>query len=491
MDSPIRERASARSEHVTEQGTWRARAWGLVQGHPALTIGCFALLLRLAILVIVNLFFDGRFAGDDASYSTLASAASDGNRFGWLAQDFELYRSTYAFTGPITLIYAIFGPIKWIAQVYVAVLGSLVALLATKLASGFMRPAFALIAGAIPAFLPSQVLWSSLLLKDASVWLALVGLALAVVLAGHSRGWTLVASIATWVALLVMLAFLREHTMVIAAWMLVPAAWFGSKETLWLRLAAAVLLAVTVPAAVGSGPGGWYLISDGPALAQRRLANAAGARSAFLEEHQQDAVEHQQELNAEIDRTGSKIEELKSRSAELESKAAEMKRNKRAARLLARAATLKARALQMQRTLERNQAQLAEIVDSAEPTGLAPNISHLPKGLSVMLFEPFPWSIGSSLSYDLARFEAIAWYPILMLALIGLVAARKHLTHMSFPILAAAAIIVVYALSEGNVGTAFRHRGETVWAVGLLAALGLQRLWDGRSARQDSIGAVL
>jgi hypothetical protein len=43
---------------------------------------------------------------------------------------------------------------------------------------------------------------------------------------------------------------------------------------------------------------------------------------------------------------------------------------------------------------------------------------------------------------------------------------------MVFPVIVATGIVIQYALSEGNVGTAYRHRGEFVWVVALLAALG-------------------
>ena len=37
------------------------------------------------------------------------------------------------------------------------------------------------------------------------------------------------------------------------------------------------------------------------------------------------------------------------------------------------------------------------------------------------------------------------------------------------------------SLFEGNLGTAFRHRGQVLWALAVLAALGAQRLWLRRS----------
>lgn len=77
--------------------------------------------------------------------------------------------------------------------------------------------------------------------------------------------------------------------------------------------------------------------------------------------------------------------------------------------------------------------------------------------------------------------ESLLWYPILILAAIGLWQARAHLRILLFPIMAGAGILLMYALSEGNVGTAHRHRGEIVWVIALLAAYGASRLFRNRA----------
>jgi hypothetical protein len=57
----------------------------------------------------------------------------------------------------------------------------------------------------------------------------------------------------------------------------------------------------------------------------------------------------------------------------------------------------------------------------------------------------------------MARLESLIWYPILLLAGLGLVAMRKNLSTLIFPLLVGAGLLVVYALTEGNIGTAHRH----------------------------------
>ncbi len=70
---------------------------------------------------------------------------------------------------------------------------------------------------------------------------------------------------------------------------------------------------------------------------------------------------------------------------------------------------------------------------------------------------------------------------MLVLALTGLFRIRRHLAPLAFPVLAGGAVLVTYALTEGNIGTAYRHRGELVWAVALLAAAGARWVIEGRS----------
>jgi hypothetical protein len=105
-------------------------------------------------------------------------------------------------------------------------------------------------------------------------------------------------------------------------------------------------------------------------------------------------------------------------------------------------------------------------------------VSYLPEGLTVILLRPFPWEIGSggSTGVRLAGAETVLWYPLLAIAIVGLVAVRRRLAVLAFPLLAGAATAVMYGLSEGNVGTAYRHRGEFVWVVALLAAAGAERI---------------
>jgi hypothetical protein len=73
------------------------------------------------------------------------------------------------------------------------------------------------------------------------------------------------------------------------------------------------------------------------------------------------------------------------------------------------------------------------------------------------LLEPLPWR-HDSLSQRLAALETIVWYPMLVLAAIGLVqSVRRRLETVVFPIVVGGGTLVMWGLIEGNIGQ-HRHR---------------------------------
>jgi hypothetical protein len=103
-------------------------------------------------------------------------------------------------------------------------------------------------------------------------------------------------------------------------------------------------------------------------------------------------------------------------------------------------------------------------------------VRYIARGLSVMLLEPYPWNKTASPSFEMAKAEGIVWYPIIALALLGLGPAVRRFQVMLFPLLFGGGALLLYALTEGNVGTAFRHRGEFTWVIALLAGFGFVKM---------------
>jgi hypothetical protein len=130
-----------------------------------------------------------------------------------------------------------------------------------------------------------------------------------------------------------------------------------------------------------------------------------------------------------------------------------------------------------QRSLNAEHARSAVVTDEPQSSGLDTELSYLPKGVSIVALRPWPWepSDGSA-GVRLARVETLVWYPLLVLAVIGLAGVWRMRRPLAFPVLSGAAVLVMYGVTEGNLGTAYRHRGELVWALVLLATVGLERI---------------
>ncbi|MGH2747932.1 MAG: hypothetical protein ACRDKB_08420 [Actinomycetota bacterium] len=489
-----------------------SKLWHIVTAHPVAATFAVALASRLLVALAFADFFSGTFVLDDSTYTQMATDRASGDISHWDPYTHFLYDVTATFMLPLTLIYDIFGTSEIVGRIYVALLGAGAAALVTRVAMEAIGRRWAIAAGLVVALLPSQVLWSSLILKDAAVWIVLATLALVVALAGRSRGATLAAYGVAAAGLLILMGHLRLHTTVVAAWALMGAAWAGSRAQRLPRAAGAVAIGLAIPWLVGLGPAGLSFVTDAGSLQERRIANAAGATSAFVSdadgggatERREEADElrrSRERVSARATALGDRPEDARARARDIRSRArgrpgpdpdlGEQARAlaRRARRIELRIASIEARAA----TIDARLAALEEAEEPAPPPplvddgGLEADIAHLPRGILVMLFEPVPWQDGESASFEMARAENLLWYPLLLLGLVGLWRARSHLRVLAFPILAGGGSLLVYALAEGNIGTAFRHRGEFVWVVALLAALGAAQLARrGSPERADS-----
>lgn len=364
---------------------------------PVLATFLLALAARAVAAIAITVGWGGSLFLDDATYSRMAQAAADGRLSSLGAYPVWLYERTGTLLVPVTALYEVFGPVKLAGQLYVGVLGAAAAALTTRVAMEVVDRRWAIAAGVVVALLPSQILWSSIIMKDAAVWMALSGLAVVAAVAARTTGRRLVVLAAIAAALLGMLGFLRLYSLEVAAVALVLAALFSMREQRQVRIAGAVALLLVVPMAFGMGPAGAPFVAGIKNPAEQRAANAQEAQSAVV-----------------------------------------------------------------------------SVEPSDEPAAAA-NLSYLPTGLTVIALRPWPWEGASgSTGVRLARLETVLWYPLIALALVGLTAAWRRRAALAFPVICGGAVALMYGLIEGNLGTAYRHRGEVVWAVVLLAALGAQ-----------------
>jgi hypothetical protein len=386
---------------------------------PVLVAFSAALLVRAATAVVIAIGWGGSLFLDDATYSRMAQAAADGRLSSLGAYDVWLYQHTGTLLVPITGLYELFGPVKLTGQLYVALLGAATAALTARLALEVVERRFALVAGLLVALLPSQVLWSSIILKDAAVWACFSALGVVVAVFGRITGRRLALLMVAAAGLLVLLGFLRLQTLEIACWALLFATLASERPQRPMRVAGAVVMLACVPLVFGMGVAGVPFIAGSIDPAQQRALNAEDASSAIV-----PATPNAEDASRAI-----------------------------------------------------------------VPTTLTDTLTYLPKGLAVVALRPWPWeSSDGSVGLKLARVEALAWYPLVVLALLGLPGAWRRRRVLAFPILSGGAVLVMYGLTEGNLGTAYRHRGELVWALALLATLGAERLVR---HRQDSTRARL
>ena len=87
---------------------------------------------------------------------------------------------------------------------------------------------------------------------------------------------------------------------------------------------------------------------------------------------------------------------------------------------------------------------------------------------------------------SLAFAEHLIWYPTVLLAMWGLwrlIGLRSRSSDLVYVLVTSLGLITMWALVEGNFGTAYRHRGEFVWAALIFAAVGTEDLLDRRKLR--------
>lgn len=111
----------------------------------------------------------------------------------------------------------------------------------------------------------------------------------------------------------------------------------------------------------------------------------------------------------------------------------------------------------------------------------------LPVGAAYFLFAPFPWQLGSVLQ-SIAIPEMLLWYALIPFVIRGLLLGLKH-DARSYTVLLATMVTLAfaYALVQGNVGTAFRHRAQLLPLAFVLAAVGM-RDWYGAVISRRSRG---
>jgi len=244
---------------------WRAnagRVWRMALQRPILSVVLAASTARLAAIVMMAVLVDGVAIPDEGQYLAVIGAAATGQLDGdfWPGYGESLYASIRTFTWPLTGLFWLLGPHRVVAQLFAALFGVLAAAGVAGLGLRWADRQVAVGAGLLVALLPSQVLFSSVALRESMVWAGLVGVLLvADRIMETSRGRDLVRLAALLGGVVFALFHLRQQTALLAIWCVVPAViWSGTGRRPRLILTAS--LALLIPWLAGVGPGGLHLV---------------------------------------------------------------------------------------------------------------------------------------------------------------------------------------------------------------------------------------
>lgn len=436
---------TAQASRAEGPDRFRSRLPAVVDAHPVLSVVALAVLARSVAVLVLGPLRPGFAVPDEQQYLELAeSVASGAGAEAWFpGYGQSLYNSTAAFSRPLTLLVRLFGEHQILGQLLAAVFGMLTAVLTTWLALRVVRPRFAFLAGAVVALLPSQVFWSSVVLRESMVWAALAALALALALASTARSpLVLSATAALAVLALWTLSDLRGQTAIVALVALVLASLLARNVRRLVVPLGAVVIAVAVPWGAGLGPAGLGYVSEVvPQLALIRTNLSIGAASSFIDRTPVDppATDGDASLGGEVPEAPGQ-------------------------------------GLPPDAPVVSTPSGEAYVVDESA----GGNLAAAPRGLVAVLARPFPWEPARNTGLLLAKVENVGWFLLYGLGLVGAVAGWRRRGVLAFPVLTTGAIAVMGAVTQANLGTAFRHRGQILWALAVLAAVGVQYLVDRR-----------
>lgn len=263
----------------------------IVSDHPVAAVFLAALLIRIVVGIALSAAgLLARAAPDSTFYIELADRVA-GRRGGLSIDSLKSYADQFGtFVYPVSWLFRIFGPYVFLAQLFAAVCGAIAAAATTRLAREVVPAPWALVAGGIVAFFPSQVLWSSVPLRDSTVWATTSLLALSVLKLMQSQSVRRIVAYGLAIATLVFLiGYLRAYTLTVVAFALLFVAVVVPAKR--YRIGVSLLvggIALFLPMAMGRGLAATNITQSN--LAQVRAANSQGADSRLIPPDEANAV---------------------------------------------------------------------------------------------------------------------------------------------------------------------------------------------------------
>lgn len=437
--------------------------------HPAWSVVLVALTVRLVVVIGSHLLHLWPLIPDEGGYVDLAILATDGRVDEYCCGGYgsALYESTRLFIWQIHGLVSLFGPLRWLLQMPAVLYGVAAAFLVLRIVGRYATERWALFAGLVMALTPSAVLHSSVVLRESLIWLLVVIVARLIIdWSDASDVRRLVGLAASLLGVLVGLGWLRDQTGIVVAWSLLPVALLlrGQRR---VRLVLLMVVLVTGPWLTGSGPAGLTVVENSlPKLGTVRAWMSLESNSAHVGF---DRADWDLACGDAMAVTGS------AGSATSGSSGA-------GAVAIAGRETMRVEVSGQSYDVVCS-GQSALLVDNS---ALA-NLKKAPGGIIAFFLRPFPWEWNGdrSLQFRAASMENLLWLVGYVLALFGL----RPLWRMQPALLVFIAsycslIGIVASLTQGNLGTAFRHRLQILWAVALLGSIGGEHILGRLQARR-------
>ena len=118
---------------------------------------------------------------------------------------------------------------------------------------------------------------------------------------------------------------------------------------------------------------------------------------------------------------------------------------------------------------------------------LSANLAAFPTGLLAVALRPVPWEAEMSGKRKASGYESIIWLSLFVFAGVGTWVRRRESHLVALPASLIISLTFAAAVTQGNLGTAFRHRAQILFALSVLAVAGLQAAIDHRHRGDDQV----
>ena len=480
---------------------------------PVLATFAIAFFIRFVVAVGSNALHDGTLIPDEGQYLIVATLASKGELSSgmWGGHMVSLWSASRTFFYPLTAMFWLFGPSRFIGQLLPVLFGAVTAAATTAMASSVLRRSYALLAGLIVALFPSQVILSSVVLRESFVWAGLAGAAVAVGYFQRQDSTGRIVGSGLLAALSIFAIFwLRAQTAALALWCLFFTLLTGRGRRS-LRVLSAVCVLAVVPWLAGAGPGAVTFLEGAISRAGSSHAwMALKAESSFLDLRAPPGTSDHPDWEQGLSNVQAPVDEDQ-RSSNADSLPAfeNVSGEECASRIEDEPGSFnegwapedgdRMDLVSHRRGVVMHQRSTADWVCIGDGRGgsiivdnrLFTTLSRIPRGLFDTMVRPLPWEASWS---NMDKFGAVLEFPVWIvlygLSAYGIWKRRRNLRQLLFPVLIVGAIATAGAVTHGNLGTALRHREQMLFAFAFLSAAGLQAIADRRDEHLASQGVA-